>query len=108
MLHLGLLRQMLVHEVPVETRDLDGGVVTEWRARGVAWGHVEPLSGRKLELAQRQEPRVTHRVTMRYHPTLQVRDRLVLHEGRALHVHSVINTDERNDETVVLAEEVAA
>jgi SPP1 family predicted phage head-tail adaptor len=108
MLRLGLLRQLLVHEVPVESRDLDGGVTTEWRARGVAWGHVEPLSGRKLELAQRQEPRVTHRVTLRYHPTLRARDRLVLHAERALHVHSVLSTDEGLDETVVLAEEVAA
>ena len=108
MLQLGLLRQRLVHEVPVESRDLDGGVVTEWKAMGVLWAQVEPLSGRKLELAQRQEPRVSHRVTLRYHATLAPRDRLVLHGGRALHVHSVIDTDARNDETVVLAEEVAA
>jgi SPP1 family predicted phage head-tail adaptor len=107
-MRLGLLRHLLVHEVPVESRDLDGGVTTDWRAQGVAWGHVEPLSGRKLELAQRQEPRVTHRVTLRYHPTLQARDRLVLEGDRALHVHSVLTVDESNDETVVLAEEVAA
>lgn len=106
MLQLGLLRQRLVHEVPVESRDLDGGVVTEWRAMGVLWAHVEPLSGRKLELARQLEPRVSHRVTLRFHPSLKVRDRLLLHSSRALHVHSVIDTDERHDETVVLAEEV--
>jgi len=108
MLQLGQLRHRLVHEVAIESRELDGGVVTAWDARDVAWGHVEPLSGRKLELAQRQEPRVTHRVTLRYHPTLQAMDRLVMGEGRALHVHSVLSTDEGQDETVVLAEEVAA
>ncbi len=107
MLRLGQLRQLLVHEVPVESREADGGVVTEWKAEGPVWGQVEPLSGRKLELAQRQEPRATHRVTLRYHPTLQARDRLVLHDDRALYVHSVINVDENQDETVVLAEEVA-
>jgi hypothetical protein len=47
-------------------------------------------------------------VTLRYHPTLQARDRLVFEEGRALHVHSVLTTDEGKDETIVLAEEVAA
>jgi SPP1 family predicted phage head-tail adaptor len=108
MLRLGLLRHLLVHEVAVEHRELDGAVEVEWDPRGVAWGHVEPLSGRKLELAQRQEPRVTHRVTLRYHPTLQARDRLVFGEGRALHVHSVLVTDEGNDETVVFAEEVVS
>lgn len=108
MLELGALRHRLVHEVPVESRDLDGGVVTEWSARGILWAQVEPLSGRKLELAQRQEPRASHRVTLRYHPALKARDRLLLHGSRALHVHSVIDTDEANDETVVLAEEVAA
>ncbi|MGE0193560.1 MAG: phage head closure protein [Planctomycetota bacterium] len=107
-MRLGELRHLLVHEVAVESRELDGGVATEWDPRGVAWGKVEPLLGRKLELAQRQEPRVTHRVTLRYHPTLQARDRLVFDEGRALHVHSVLTTDEGNDETIVLAEEVAA
>jgi len=107
MLQLGHLRHQLVHEVAVEGRDLDGGVVTTWDPRDVVWGHVEPLSGRKLELAQRQEPRVTHRVTLRYHPTLQAMDRLVLGEGRVLHVHSVLSTDEGQNETVVLAEEVA-
>ena len=107
-MRLGDLRHLLVHEVPVENRELDGGVTTDWMPQDVAWGKVEPLSGRKLELAQRQEPRVTHRVTLRYHPTLQARDRLVFDEGRALHVHSVLTTDEGKDETVVLAEEVAA
>jgi len=106
-MRLGELRHLLVHEVAVEDREADGGVVTQWAPQGVAWGKVEPLSGRKLELAQRQEPRVTHRVTLRYHPTLQARDRLVFEEGRALHVHSVLNTDEGRDETIVLAEEVA-
>ena len=108
MLELGALRHRLVHEVPVESRDLDGGVVTEWSARGILWAQVEPLSGRKLELAQRQEPRASHRVTLRYHATLAPRDRFVLDGGRVLHVHSVLSTDEGNDETVVLAEEVAA
>jgi hypothetical protein len=45
---------------------------------------------------------------MRYHPTLQARDRLVFGEGRALHVHSVLTADEDGNETVVLAEEVPA
>ena len=107
-MRLGSLRHLLVHEVAIEDREPDGGVTTAWSARGVAWGHVEPLSGRKLELAQRQEPRVTHRVTMRYHPTLQARDRLVFGEGRALHVHSVLTADEDQNETIVLAEEVVA
>ena len=106
MLQLGQLRHRLVHEVAVEGRDPDGGVVTVWEPRDVAWGHVEPLSGRKLELAQKQEPRVSHRVTLRYHPTLQAMDRLLLGPGRALYVHSVLSTDEGQNETVVLAEEV--
>ncbi len=105
-MRLGELRHLLVHEVATEDREADGGVTTAWAPQDVAWGHVEPLSGRKLELAQRQEPRVTHRVTMRYHPTLQARDRLVFGEGRALHVHSVLTADEDQNETVVLAEEV--
>ena len=105
-MRLGELRHLLVHEVAVEDREADGGVVLTWAPRDTAWGHVEPLSGRKLELAQRQEPRVTHRVTLRYHPTLQASDRLVLGEGRALHVHSVLTADEDQNETVVLAEEV--
>ena len=106
-MRLGDLRHLLVHEVAVEDREADGGVVLTWVPRDMAWGHVEPLSGRKLELAQRQEPRVTHRVTLRYHPTLQASDRLVLGDGRALHVHSVLVTDEDSYETVVLAEEVS-
>ncbi len=107
-MRLGELRHLLVHEVAVEQRELDGGVTTQWDPQGVAWGRVEPLTGRKLELAQRQEPRVTHRVTLRYHPTLQPQDRLVFGEGRALHVHAVFSTDEGKDETVVLCEEVPA
>jgi SPP1 family predicted phage head-tail adaptor len=105
-MRLGDLRHLLVHEVPVENRELDGGVTIEWKPQGVAWAQVEPLSGRKLELAQRQEPRATHRVTLRYHPTLRPSHRLVLEGERILHVHSVLTTDEDGDETVVLAEEV--
>ena len=71
-MRLGDLRHLLVHEVAVEGREPDGGVTTTWEAQGVAWGHLEPLSGRKLELAQRQEPRATHRLTLRYHSTQRV------------------------------------
>lgn len=106
MLDLGAMRHRLVYEVPVDTRDLDGGVVTQWRGAGILWAQVEPLSGRKLELAQRQEPRATHRVKLRYHATLQTGDRFLLDGARVLHVHSIVDTDEGRDEMVVLCEEV--
>jgi len=99
---------MVTYEVPVETRGLDGGVVTEWHAMGLLWAQVEPLSGRKLELAQRQEPRVTHRVTLRYCGNITPGVRFVMESARVLNVHSVLNVDEEKDETVVLAEEIAA
>lgn len=107
-MRLGDLRHLLHIERVTQTRDDDGAVVETWAPLAEAWAAVTPMSGRKLEIAQRQEPRVSHQVVMRYRPDFGVGDRFRLGKsGRVLHVLGITTRDELNDEMTILCEEVA-
>lgn len=105
-MRLGDLRHLLSIERKTTTRDDDGSILTEWEEVGKAWAQVVPLTGRALEQAQRQEPRVSHRVVMRYRDDLSDKDRFVLKGTRTLNILGFTTLDESNDETIVMCEEV--
>lgn len=52
---------------------------------------VEPLSGRKLEVARQRVPLATHRILMRYLPTLSVSDLITLDDGTHLYIGAIID-----------------
>jgi SPP1 family predicted phage head-tail adaptor len=100
----GDLRQRIEVQHKTEERDLSGGVVEQWVTEQRRWAKVEPLQGRELFTAAQVDARVTHRVTMRYYAGLTASQRL-LHQGRVLHILSVLNSEERGITTQVMAME---
>lgn len=64
----GALRQRVSVQARTETTDEhDGYAADSWTtSRSRIAAHVEPLVGRDLERAQQVDPRISHRVRLRY------------------------------------------
>lgn len=100
----GQLRHRVSVEASTETRDAHGGPIRTWAASEVVWAAVRPLAGRELIEAQQVQPRVTHRVTMRYLPSLTASKRII-YGDRTFEIQAVMHTDERGHETIALCME---
>lgn len=107
MMRAGKLRFRLEIQQPVETRDAIGGVVQTWTKVRQVWADLEPLKGLELLEAAKVEPRLSHRVTLRYAPDLTPSSRLSQPAtGRVFQPFSVRDVHERQRQTEVLAMEI--
>lgn len=101
----GKLRQRVAIQHHVEARDDGGGVVESWQTLDTRWADVTPLTGRELLVAQAIDARLTHKVTLRFLPTLTAAQRFLVN-GRVLNILTPPqNTGERNIETTCLCME---
>jgi SPP1 family predicted phage head-tail adaptor len=107
----GTLRQMAWVQVPVETRQPDGQVLTEFADQYPRYAALVSLNGSELMRAQQVQATVTHRVTLRSDSTtreLQPKARLRL-GARLFNVLWVDQVEGRNREVrVYCVEEVTA
>lgn len=82
-----------------------GDSITVWDELAQAWARVEPISGREKLIAAQMQAETTHKVTMR-HPGIEVRKSYeIVLNGRRLEVESVLDTEERGYELVVMCKE---
>jgi SPP1 family predicted phage head-tail adaptor len=100
----GSLRHRVQIQTFSEARDADGGITPTWTTAATRWASVEPLRGNEFFNASQVKGNVTHRVVMRYYAGLTPTDRIV-HDSRNLNIVAVLNPDERNIMTEVLATE---
>lgn len=95
-MRIGKLRHYLTIERKHVTSTGDRGQpVYTWQtlyANVSCW--VEPLQGRKLEIARQLVPTATHHVTLRFHD-IDARDRFNM-GGRVFNVGNINNFEERN------------
>jgi len=100
----GELRQRLMIQSKVVTRNTFGEEVITFLTRGSVWGSVRPLSSREYFLSQQAQSQVSHQVTIRYFAGLRT-DWRILWGTRVFDIKSVINTDEKNQEMILLCTE---
>ena len=100
----GKLRHRLQIEKKVVARDSYGAETITWTDVDTVWGSVEPISGREYFLAQQVQSEVTHRVTIRYYAGMNPGWRIKF-GTRIFDVLSVINTEERNREMILMTRE---
>jgi len=88
----------LRHRVTLQTKssvpDGGGGFTIVWSDLAVVFADVEPLSGRERYAAERIEPVVTHRVTIRYRSDVDTTMRAMF-GARYLYINSAIDPGER-------------
>ncbi len=100
----GKLRHPLTIQARSTTRDSLGQELETWATVSTVWGSVVPLTGRELVQAQALHSETTHKVTVRFFDGLTTSHRMQ-HNGRTLQILSVLNTDERNREHVLMCKE---
>jgi len=94
-----------IQTVTESTADAYGGTTKTWATVETVQAAVTPLSGNELTIARQASERVTHRVEMHYMATVVPRARLK-YGDRVLNVESVLNTEERDRQLVVMCAEV--
>lgn len=98
----------LRHRVDVQRRstatDEHGQQLKVWDSVCYVPAAVEPLTGKELDEAQASNYELTHKVTMRYYPGLDIKMR-VMFGSRVFAIHSIQNIEERNRVLVMLCKE---
>lgn len=98
----GKLRQRLLVQTKVETRDADGNVTITYTDVTTVWGQVAPLSGSKTVSRDRVEASTVYRIRMRYFEGLTASHRILL-GARVFQITALQNIEERGIEWVVTA-----
>lgn len=91
---VGELRHRLTLEEAETAADGGGGSFVTWRAAGVMWAGVKPVSGSEIVSADAIQARVTHEITVRWRPDVAARKRFRW-GARIFDIHAVVDTDGR-------------
>jgi SPP1 family predicted phage head-tail adaptor len=103
MIHAGFLNERITLQAPAETRNRMGEVTLEWNDVAVVWASIQGLTTRDLLQAQQANVIATHRVVLRYFPTLTHEYRIVW-RGRTLEVASVTERENRTRHELLVRE----
>jgi len=101
----GLLRHCIEYQTARKARTGLKGYVDKWTTQRQVRALVEPLGGVELLSSQQVDPRITHRITMRYFVGLESSGRF-LFKGRIFNIMAPPrNVMERNRKWVVMCME---
>lgn len=100
----GRLNHKVVIEQRVETKNTLGEDITTWTEYKTTWAKVSPLSGKEYLSNNEFQSVITGRVSMRYLSGVTV-DMRINWDNRIFNIKSIINTDERNRELILMVEE---
>lgn len=108
----GKLRHRVLIERFYQEKDEGGDFIKEWRQLATTWAAVEPLKDSDYWSALTVGTVTTHRVTMRglgeaCRPKPGDRIVMLSKDNRLLRVESVLDTEERGRELVLICEEVS-
>ena len=101
----GKLRHRVTIEALSEAQSGQGDITETWATGTTVWGSVEPLTGRELLNAQVVYSDVTHRVRLRFKSGLSTRGHRLKHRTRILHIGSIIDPTELNEQLELLCME---
>lgn len=101
------LREKINIEKPIRVPNGSGGFTTKIEQHaGPLWAEIKPASGRERFFAQKLEMDITHRITLRFDPVLNLKPNMrVLFESRIFKILSIINRDERSRWLDLMCEE---
>jgi len=101
----GKLNTKIIIQKPVEIKNSIGEDITSWSDFSYQWANIAPLSGREYLSNNELRSSVTHRIFIRFIKGVDSSMR-IKHGSRIFDIDSIINTDERSRELVIIAEEV--
>ena len=104
-MRIGKLRHRVILQEYISSKDSFGAEVETWSDIATVWASIEPLSGREYFAAQQINAEVSAKITIRYRASVKPTMR-VLFEGRIFEILSVINTEEKKRELILMCREV--
>ena len=102
---IGDLRHRVTFQEEVEQPDGYKGHTVTWSDVIEVWAAVEPLSGGEYFKAHQIEGKVTHRIRIRYNPSVTTKMRIE-HRSRHFEIKSILDLKERREVMEILAEEI--
>lgn len=103
MIDAGKLRERIVVQQPVESRNRLGETSYAYETFAEVWASVNSLTSREYLLSNSQQTDVTHRVRLRFLPGLTNQMRIVW-RGRTLQITSVLEQENRSIHDVLCTE----
>ena len=98
----GKLKHSVEIQFPSHTEDASGDPVLDgWTTFATVWAFVKPLSGREIVQAQQLHAETNHSISLRFMKGINTSQR-VLFNGKAYSILSVINTNEANEELILM------
>ncbi|MBN1807188.1 MAG: phage head closure protein [Sedimentisphaerales bacterium] len=89
-----------------ESQDGYGEMVREYTTYATVWAEIKPLQGKELEHAQQISAETDFQIRIRYNPAVASEHRVVF-GNRVFEITAVKNTEERNEELVLMCKEIS-
>ena len=102
----GNLRNSVIIQTPTESFDSNGELISTWATFSTVWASIEPLTGREFWAARTVNAEMIGKIRLRYINGITPKMR-VLFGIRYFNINTIINTDEKNIELILLVTEVA-
>lgn len=103
---IGVLRQRVMLEAPVDAPDGAGGFSRSYAPIAQLWARIAPISAREDFIEQRAEQSISHLVTIRWRDDVVSAMRFS-YRGRKLLIRSVFDPDERRRFLIGQCEEIS-
>jgi SPP1 family predicted phage head-tail adaptor len=105
MIDPGRLRERVTIQQATERRNALGETTLEWETFAERWASVDGLSSREFLLQGQQQTEMSHRVRLRYVPSMTSQMRF-LWRGRVLEIASLLEHANRSEHEALCTERV--
>jgi SPP1 family predicted phage head-tail adaptor len=98
----GQLRHRVSLQYNTGTAGALNEIIPNWTTRNQVWAMIEPLSAREYIANQEVRGEVSHKIAIRYDPTISNTDRIQDENEVNYTITGILNIQERNIKQIVL------
>lgn len=102
---IGKLRHRVTLQEYISSKDSFGAEIETWSDTATVWAGIEPLSGKEYFAAQQVNAEINTKIMIRYRAGVRSTMRVAF-QNRLFEILSVINTEEKNQELILMCREV--
>ena len=103
MIKAGKLNQRVLVQAPAESRNALGETTLAWQDEATVWGSVDGLSSREVLQAMQANVIASHKIRIRFMPTMTPHHRVVW-RGKNMEIASVVEKDNRTIHELLVRE----
>ncbi len=100
----GKLRHWITIQTRTDTMDSYGEPIPAWTIFDQVWASIEPITGREYFASKETRSQSTHRIRIRYRSGITTKMRISW-DSRLFDIESILNTEERDRELVLMCVE---